>query len=145
MSYPIDAEELAAEWIKPEESLQLKPYQCPAGKLTIGYGRNLEDNGITEEEAEVLLENDIETAALALKNVYPWYTGLNYVRQAVLIDMVYNLGFSGFMKFRHMLKALAQGNYRQASVEMLNSAWSKQVGKRAARLAERMYTGKVEN
>ena len=41
------------------EGLKLKPYLCTAGKLTIGVGRNIQDRGITYQEAMMLLENDI--------------------------------------------------------------------------------------
>ncbi len=43
------------------KGLKLKPYRCTAGKLTIGVGRNLDDCGISQTEAYVLLENDIQS------------------------------------------------------------------------------------
>jgi lysozyme len=52
------------------EGLRLKPYHCPAGKLTIGVGRNLEDKGITEEEAVMLLENDIQECLKDLGTIF---------------------------------------------------------------------------
>ena len=50
-----------------EEGMKLKPYRCPAGKLTIGVGRNLEDKGLSNEEALFLLQNDIIEAVKELK------------------------------------------------------------------------------
>lgn len=52
--------------IKKHEGLKLKPYQCSNNKLSIGYGRNLEDNGITLQEAEKLLETDLLNIKLEL-------------------------------------------------------------------------------
>ena len=131
----------AYELIKLHEGFELYPYKCPAGKLTIGYGRNIEDNGISEEEAELMLANDIQRCVLELKRVLPWYDGLDDVRQAVLIDMCYNLGISRLLKFKRFLSALEQDYYDLAAREMLDSLWAKQVGQRAERLALIMKTG----
>ena len=78
------------------EGLRLKPYRCAAGKLTIGVGRNLEDVGITEEEALYLLKNDIRRVINELKDVLPFWNELSKTRQEALIDMCFNLGLSRF-------------------------------------------------
>ena len=122
------------------EGLKLNPYRCPAGKLTIGVGRNLEDKGISMAEALFLLRNDVEEVRTQLER-YPWYTQLDPVRQKVLIDMAFNLGIGGLMQFRKMLAALEAGDYGKTADEMLDSKWARQVGKRAQRLAEMMRTG----
>lgn len=122
------------------EGLRLKPYQCPAGKLTIGVGRNIEDNGISRDEAMLLLDNDIARCRRELSSL-PWFAGLGEVRQAVLIDMNFNLGLNRFMGFRKTLVAVAAGDYTLASKEMIDSTWAKQVGARADRLARMMRTG----
>ncbi len=122
------------------EGLRLNPYRCPAGKLTIGVGRNLEDKGISMAEALFLLRNDVEEVRTQLER-YPWYTQLDPVRQKVLIDMAFNLGIGGLMQFRKMLAALEAGDYGKTADEMLDSKWARQVGKRAQRLAEMMRTG----
>ncbi|SDE20618.1 glycoside hydrolase family protein [Desulfuromonas thiophila] len=123
-----------------DEELALKPYRCPAGKLTIGVGRNIEDVGITKEEALVLLRNDVARCRAALA-VLPWFPALDPVRQDVLTNMCFNLGFAGLLKFRRMLAAVATGDYALAAREMLDSRWAKQVGRRALRLAKRMRGG----
>ena len=53
------SEKLRAMLIR-HEGLKLRAYLCPAGKITVGVGRNLEDAGISEKEALFLLDNDIE-------------------------------------------------------------------------------------
>lgn len=139
------ARQILTEQIKIDEGKNLKPYKCSAGKLTIGYGRNLEDNGITEAEAEMMLQTDIDRVDKEcrtwLPNVYEW---LSPVRQAVIANMMYNLGYTKMCKFRKFRKALVEGDYVKASEEMLNSLWAKQVGNRALRLAKQMRTGILE-
>lgn len=132
--------EIAKALIKAHEGLRLKPYQCPAGKLTIGYGRNIEDNGITQKEAENLLSHDIKQS-LEEAQTLSFFDELNDVRQAVIIDMIYNLGFIRFKGFERMLIALERGNYEVAAVEMLDSLWARQVGRRADTLSKLMREG----
>ena len=122
------------------EGLRLKPYLCPAGKLTIGVGRNLEDVGITEREAHYMLAGDI-VRCVGQAQAFPWYEGLTAARRDVVICMIFNLGLAGFKGFKNMHAAMAGGNYLQASREMLNSKWATQVGNRAIELAEMMRTG----
>ena len=127
--------------VRAHEGLRLFPYKCPAGKLTIGFGRNLEARGITVKEAEFLLENDLVKIEVELNNKIDFFNQLDDVRQAVLIDMAYNLGTKGLLSFRRMLHYLDLGNCRKASEEMLNSRWSKQVGRRAVQLSHMMRDG----
>lgn len=131
---------LAAELIKKHEGLRLKPYKCTAGKLSIGYGRNIEDNGISAYEADVLLNDDIQNCyAQCIK--FPFWNKLNEVRQAVLLDMCYNLGFARLNGFKKMLKALERLDYKTAAKEMLDSKWARDVKSRSTELAELMMSG----
>ena len=126
--------------LKRHESVELKPYKCTSGKLTIGVGRNLEDIGITEQEAELLLLNDIGRVKQELVNDQ-WYMDLDPVRKAVIENMSFNLGYPTLKKFQNMIAHISEGNFELASKEMLNSRWSKQVGQRSIELAEQMRTG----
>ena len=82
------------------EGLRLKPYRCTAGKLTIGIGRNLDDCGITQSEAYVMLINDIMNCEKQLQSKIPdIYNGLDEVRKSVLLNMCFNLGISGLLGF----------------------------------------------
>lgn len=128
--------------IKQDEGLRLKPYKCTAGKLTIGWGRNLEDRGITEDEAEWMLENDINDVFLGLDKRIGYFRNLSEVRQAVLANMALNLGLNGLLGFKKMLAAVEAGRYVQAATEMKDSLWARQVPNRAERLAEMMLGGK---
>lgn len=121
--------------IKKHEGLRLKPYKCSAGRVTVGYGRNLDDVGINLTEAEMMLENDIRRTTVELTK-FSWYYSLNAVRRAALVDMLYNLGMPRFMGFKKMLAALDAGDYEETAVQMLDSKWATQVGSRATELAE---------
>lgn len=150
------------------EGLRLEVYKCPAGKWTVGVGRNLEgkpltdeeqehilgarglkpdqvidtlkERGVTKDEALFLLANDIEDAVKDLSH-FDWFGGLDPVRKKVVIDMRYNLGPTRFREFRRMIAALSVGDYKIASWEMQDSQWYHQVGNRSKRLIRMMATG----
>ena len=128
------------ELIAKHEGLRLKPYTDTVGKLTIGYGRNLDDNGISKYEAELMLVSDIEDVYRDL-SCFKWISDLNPAREAVIVDMVFNLGISRFKKFKKTIAHIAVGDYYLASIEMLDSKWAKQVGHRAIELSHMMKTG----
>lgn len=130
--------------IKKHEGKRLRPYRCTAGKLTIGYGRNIEDKGITEAEAEFMLDNDINVIIRACKETFSWFIFLDNVRQAVIVSMIYNLGFAGFLKFKNTIAHIRNKEWDKAADNMLQSKWAEQVGNRALELAEMMRDGRFE-
>lgn len=123
------------------EGVELKPYRDTRGKLTIGIGRNLEDRGISLDEALYMLENDIRIVERELDEAIPWWRDLDDVRQEIVVNMAFNLGLPRFLRFKRFIKALKEGNYAQASEEMLDSEWARQVGRRAKELALAMRNG----
>lgn len=127
--------------VKSDEGLSLKPYTDTRGKLTIGYGRNLTDVGISQVEADALLDADLDVAIAALMRVHPDVLNLDPVRQIVLANMAFNLGVPALGRFTQMWAALDRGNWTEASAAMLDSQWAQQVGKRATRLAAAMKSG----
>lgn len=135
--------DIATKQIKTDEGLRLHPYTCTADKVTIGYGRNLDDVGITTEEADVLLQRDVEVATLDAQR----FTGevvwdsLTPARKAVIINMAFNLGITRLSMFKRLHHNLAISSYDEAAKEMLNSRWARQVGSRAVRLADSMRQG----
>lgn len=139
------------------EGLRLKPYRCTTGKLTIGYGRNLDDCGISQTEAYVLLENDIQNYERQLFDEIPEiYNGLDEVRKSVLLNMCMSipqsrfaplrepcyLGIKGLLGFNNTLAFIKAGDWERAANNMLVSKWAKQVGMRAIELSELMRKGK---
>ena len=126
--------------VKRHEGLRLKMYKCTAGKNTIGYGRNLDDVGISADEAELMLKHDLENAEQDAKK-FPVYEKLNQVRKDVIIEMVFNLGYSRLSGFKKMFAALERKDYDGAANEMLDSKWAGDVGERARTLAYFMRIG----
>lgn len=144
------------EQIKRHEGFRNHSYRCTAGKLTIGYGYNLSANplklssielyhtqlvGMGEYEAERLLKLMIAKITDQLEEALPVINRLDTVRQDVLINMAYNMGLVGLLKFKKMIAALEKKDYQKASIEMLNSKWASDVGHRAQELATQMITG----
>lgn len=127
-----------AEQLLVDEGLRLKPYRCTAGKLTIGVGRNLEDKGISAAEALGLLDNDIDEFWKQLTSSLPWVLTAPEAVQEVLLNMAFNLGVPGLLRFTETLRLLRAGEYSLAAGAMLDSKWAKQVGPRAERLSHRI-------
>lgn len=139
------------------EGLKLEPYYCPAGHLTIGIGRNLEGNplteeekayighpvkeGITEDEAFFLCRNDLKKVKADLDRELPWWRDLNNDRQFVMIDLCFNLGYKKLLTFQKTLNSIATGYYIRAGEQLMQSLYAKQVGKRAERNAKCLQTG----
>lgn len=128
--------------LKRQEGLRLRPYHCTAGKLTIGYGHNLEE-GISQKVADLLFEEDLIWVKEACSK-YSWFSSLNEIRQGVIINMMFNLGEKRFSGFKRMIESLEEGKFELASFEMLDSLWSKQVGSRAIELSQLMRDGEIK-
>ena len=119
-------------------------YKCTSDKWTIGVGRNLEDVGLSEEEIDYLLENDIIRTKDLMDNYMPWHKDLDEVRQEALINFVFNVGIGTAMKFKNGMLSLEEGDYSSAAAHMLDSAWAKQVGDRAIEITQMIETGEYQ-
>ena len=129
------------EQLVDHEGLELHPYEDSLGILTIGVGRNLEERGISEDEAFYLLGNDIEIIWDELIKQHPIVEDLDDQRQMILLDMAFNMGVPRLGKFKKMWAAIEDGDMIEASKQALDSRWADQVGSRAERLAERLTSG----
>ena len=124
------------------EGLRLKLYKCPAGKLTIGWGHNIEDLGISKDVANLMLREDIDQATKSTQQIFPLvWKFLSEKRKIVLINMMFNLGNTRFLTFKNMIKAVRDENFSQAALEMKDSLWYKQVTTRAEELIKLMKEG----
>ncbi len=123
------------------ESCRLKPYLDTVGKVTIGWGRNLTDRGITQATADEWLAEDLAACVTDL-NDCPWFPRLDDVRQAVLVDLCFNVGFAGLLKFRKLIAALYVGDYGGAAAEIMDSRIALN---RRTELATMMRTGQWSN
>ena len=122
--------------------MRLKPYLCSSKKLSIGIGRNLDDIGISEDEAETLLRHDIIEATSQLLKAFPWMGALNDARGSAMINFTFNVGIGTVKKFKITLGHLENHAFEEAADEMLTSRWSEQVGARSKEVAEQLRTGK---
>jgi lysozyme len=134
--------------LKADEGFRAEAYRDSLGFLTIGYGR--QDAGVTEgmtctepQAAQWLMDKVTQTIADLDKNL-SWWRKLNTPRQAVLVNMAYQLGVGGLMKFVHTLAAIQAGEFSAARGGMLSSLWAKQTPLRAKRLALQMLLGTVQ-
>jgi lysozyme len=127
--------------IKTHEALDLRMYPCTSGKLTIGWGRNIEDNGIRLDEAELMLSNDIRDCRVQLTKEYSWFNSLDEVRQAAVLDLCFNLGITRLRKFVKFATAMARSDWQRAGDELVSSAWYGQVKSRGPRVVLMIRTG----
>ncbi len=135
-----ERERLVAE-LRRDEGVERLPYVDTVGKMTIGVGRNLTDRGLSDDEIDYLLQNDIDLVIDDLNRALPWWVDLSPVRQRVLANMCFNLGISRLKKFAYTLSAMRRGDYASAAQGMRESLWARQVGARAERLAQMMERG----
>ena len=126
--------------IKEHEGLKLFPYKCPAGRLTIGYGHNLQDNGLSKSACEYILYDDIDEAKRNLRTIFgnEFFESLNDSKKIALIDMMFNLGLSRFLTFKKFILAVKQRNFDRASVEIIHSKAYTQAKRRYQLLAEQI-------
>jgi lysozyme len=123
------------------EGLRLTAYQDSEGVWTIGYGRNLQVMKIDQKQATTWLIEDARAAATLAQHLPPWPYLDTRARQNVFIEMVFNLGPVRLSKFTDFFAAIKAQDWSRAAIEMLDSKWAKQVGKRANTLAELMKYG----
>ena len=128
------------KWIKDHERRKLKLYKDTVDKWTIGYGRNIQDNGISPAEADFMFENDFARCEKELAP-FPWYVNQPQHVQDALMNMCFNLGIGRLLGFRKMIMALTAKDYTKASIEALDSKWAGQVGQRAKDVALMMRQG----
>ena len=132
------------EMLKRHEGVESHAYKCSENKITIGVGRNVDKSGglgLSDDEVDYLLQNDIDRVSGELDSEYEWFAGLDDVRQDAMIDISFNLGQTRLRAFKNALASLAKGDWRAAADEFMDSRWSGQVGNRAKELTEMIRTG----
>jgi len=121
------------------EGVRRFPYTDTTGHVSIGVGRNLTDNGLSDDEIEYLLENDA-LAAIRDASTLPYWDSLSDTRKHIVADLVFNMGLSGWKGFRRANAALSRCDYVEAAREMQDSRWFRQTGRRAIKLVDAMIT-----
>lgn len=130
--------------LRRHEGVHTHAYQCSEGKITVGVGRNLDENGgigLSQDEIDYLLKNDIERCRQEL-DALSWFNDLSSVRQDAMVNLCFNLGMTRLLGFRKAMAAMAVGNYQKAADEFYDSLWAKQVGSRADEVCEMIRTGR---
>ena len=135
--------ERLVKMLKLHEGVRNHVYVCTAGYETIGVGRNISESGLglTDEEINILLMNDIERVKQELAASYFWFADLDDVRQAAMIDICFNLGLSRLRGFVKAIAAMSRQQWDLAADEFIDSRWSEQVGQRAITVTNMIRTG----
>lgn len=145
---PANEAQLVQE-LRRDEGVRYVPYEDTMGISSVGVGHNLRASPLpagwsyplTDEQVNILLDQDLQNVYHDLDRDLPWWTQLCDVRQRVIANMMFNLGLNRLLGFKNTLAAMRQGRYKDAAAGMLNSAWATQVGARATRLAAMMEQG----
>ena len=136
MSEVVTMFEELKEMLKRHEGFCARAYQCPSGRWTIGYGRNIEDLGITEDEAKYLLTNDIVRVNKEAYEKFPWFAELTLKRRIAILSMIFQLGIVRFSQFRATIAYLVKGEFDKAADEALDSLWARQTPSRAREVTD---------
>ena len=118
--------------LKDFEGLRLKTYTDTTGHLSIGWGRNLDSRGISYDEAEMMLANDLDIATAEARSNFDWFDRLDPVRQDFIVIMIFNIGVPRLKGFKKMLAAIEAQDWGRAGAELIDSTWAKQVGENRA-------------
>ena len=135
------------EQLKVHESVEAFGYYCTANKLTIGVGRNIDKDGglgLSEDEIDLLLKNDIDRCRKELSKTFSWFDGLDSVRQDAMCNLHFNLGLTRLLKFKKALGYMASSDFYMAADEFLDSQWKNQVGNRAIEVTDQIRDGEYD-
>ena len=121
--------------LKQSEGYKSTVYKCTQGYDTIGYGFAIKDLILSEEISTMILIEKLDGISERLSGHDFYISSPDDVRD-VLVEMAYQMGISGLLKFKRTLQYISEKNYEMASVEMLDSLWAKQTPNRAKHLSE---------
>ena len=126
--------------IKLNEGFSPKPYKDQLGHLTIGYGHLILSNEkillkkkINKEELEEIFEKDFKKALSNFNNTFKSFTS-DRKEAELFIEMIFQLGIKGCLKFNNLLKNMRKGNKCLVCFEMMDSLWYKQTPNRVKNL-----------
>ena len=124
--------------VKKHEGYRAKVYKCTEGYDTIGYGFAVKDLHLDEDIAELILMRKLHNLLERILVAFPWFKDIDDKAKLVVINMCYQLGISGFSKFKKTIYLLETEQYEEASVEMLDSLWARQTPNRAKELSNKI-------
>ena len=116
------------EQIAKHEGYEPRVYKCPNGFDTIGYGFAIKDLFMDKEIADFILDKKIRGLLAGIEandDWDQWFWDKPQNVKEVLINMIYQIGFSGVRKFRKTIQYIKDDNFLLASEEMLDSKWAR--------------------
>jgi lysozyme len=134
------------EMLRLHEGVRYKVYLCSEGYETIGVGRNISEGGLglSKDEVDYLLVNDIKRVQDELTRSYSWFARLDDVRRDAMVDICFNIGLTRLRGFVNALAAMSRSQYEIAADEFMDSRWSQQVGNRAVEVTDMIRTGEYQ-
>ena len=131
-----------------DEGVKYEIYKDHLGYPTFGIGHLVvegdEEHGkpvgtpVSEDRVNAVFESDVQKFVSESKKVFPNLDDLPEEAQQVIVNMCFNMGAPRLSKFKKFIAAVNDGNWSTAAVEMMDSRWATQVGKRAERLRDRV-------
>lgn len=129
------------ERLKDHEGYETFPYADTLGKITIGVGHNLTDNGLPDHIIDLLLDWDIDQARRELDRIHPQWREYTPNRKDALVELVFNMGAPSLLTFKKMWAAIEAEDWAEAAVQLLDSKYARQVGMRAHVIADQLEDG----
>lgn len=131
------------ETLRRHEGVETHVYKDHLGLETIGVGRCIAPGslGLSNDEIDYLLANDIKRCEAELSRTFNWYDGLDSVRKEAMINLCFNLGLTRLSGFKNALADMEAGNYESAANNFLDSRWAQQVKGRATEVTNMIRTG----
>lgn len=132
------------EILRRHEGVRSHAYKCSAGYVTIGVGRNIDQDGglgLSDDEVDYLLSNDVDRCLKELAATFDWFKQLDEARRDAMVNLVFNLGMPRLKQFQKALAAMAIADWSTAADEFLDSRWATQVGARAIEVTSMIRTG----
>tara|TARA_R100001443_G_scaffold48924_1_gene61330 strand:+ start:398 stop:844 length:447 start_codon:yes stop_codon:yes gene_type:complete len=136
------------EDLKIDEGVKYEIYLDHLGLPTCGIGHLIKDTDpehglpigaeIPEERVNELFEEDLKITVDECKLIYDDFDDLPEEVQHIIANMMFNMGRPRLSRFHKMKQAVDSRDWQEASVQMKDSRWYKQVTNRAERLCERM-------
>ncbi len=136
------------EELKIDEGCKYEIYLDHLGLPTAGIGHLLTGKDdeydkpigtvVSEERVTEWFDQDIQMTMSDCKKVYDDWDALPEEVKLIMANMMFNLGYPRFCKFKKMIQAVKDGNWIEAGNQMQDSRWYKQVTNRADRLINRM-------
>ena len=129
------------EAVKKEEGFRLETYKCTEGHLTGGYGHKMLEGEVPPTDHAgwlKIFERDFARAMTGADDLLMLCPNIHETARHIVVEMVYQMGSYGVSRFKKFLQALQNSDYKEASVQMLDSRWAKQTPNRANRMSERM-------